>query len=59
MLGFFNDSDKNDRVLKKMKSNRKRIFISSTGVVRLNLKDEDVKAKIKDDVEKLEKLHAG
>lgn len=53
MFGFLSCSDKNERVLKKMKNNRKRILISANGVVRLNLENDEVKAKIKSDAKKL------
>ncbi|OOE75184.1 hypothetical protein BZG23_06150 [Salinivibrio sp. ML290] len=48
--------DESDRLLSIMKTNRDRVTVSANGVVRVNLQSEDVKRKIRKDVEKLREL---
>ncbi|MEZ8363737.1 hypothetical protein AB6C96_01155 [Vibrio cyclitrophicus] len=56
MFSWFKQQDDSDRLLKIMKENRNRVTISSNGVVRLNLQNEEVMEKIRADMEKLKEL---
>ncbi|QPK06514.1 hypothetical protein [Vibrio kanaloae] len=56
MFSWFKQQDDSDRLLKIMKENRNRVTISSNGVVRLNLQNEEVMDKIRADMEKLKEL---
>ncbi len=56
MFSWFKQQDDSDRLLRIMKENRNRVTISSNGVVRLNLQNEEVMDKIRADMEKLKEL---
>lgn len=58
MIGWFRKQDESDRLLQIMKDNRERVTISSNGVVRLNLDNEEVQKKIRNDLEKLKELES-
>lgn len=58
MIGWFRKQDESDRLLQIMKDNRERVTISSNGVVRLNLENEEVQKKIRNDLEKLKELES-
>jgi hypothetical protein len=57
MLGFFTKKEeKPDRLLELMLKNHDRVTISSNGVVRLNLDNEDVQKEIQKHIDQLKEL---
>ncbi|EKO3399264.1 hypothetical protein SD340_003661 [Vibrio fluvialis] len=51
-----NDDSKEDRLLTIMRQNHDRVTISRSGVVRVNLENEDVKNEIDKHIQKLKEL---
>lgn len=58
MFGWTKPKDEQDRLLKIMKENRNRVTVSANGVIRLNLNNEEVMDKIREDMDKLKQLKA-